>query len=108
VTAAKRVARGAALLDEKRPGWAAEIDLRKLDLASGRDCPLGQLWTAKLAGPPFRTDDAYMLGLEDLGIYGDSDEYGFNRSEENWSTWAELDELWIAEIRRRTETAGAR
>lgn len=41
--ARERVARGAALLDEKRPGWAERIDLPTLSMASDCMCVLGQL-----------------------------------------------------------------
>lgn len=37
-----RVARGAALLDEKLPGWVERIDLGELDLANCFGCVLGQ------------------------------------------------------------------
>jgi hypothetical protein len=43
-TTAVSVARGAALLDQYRPGWADEIDLDELRLESGSDCVLGQLY----------------------------------------------------------------
>jgi hypothetical protein len=43
-TTAERVARGAALLDQYRPGWADEIDLHELRIESGSDCVLGQLY----------------------------------------------------------------
>lgn len=39
-----RVASGAALLDQDKPGWVDEIDLKSLDLRSGRYCVLGQLY----------------------------------------------------------------
>jgi len=39
-----RVKRGAELLDAKRPGWAAKINLGTLDLASHCNCILGQLF----------------------------------------------------------------
>lgn len=39
-----RVARGAALLDEKRPGWLGEISLDRLAMLSGTECALGQLY----------------------------------------------------------------
>lgn len=42
-TVTERVERGAALLDEKRPGWWQRIDLGRLDLAENCDCILGQL-----------------------------------------------------------------
>jgi hypothetical protein len=38
-----RVARGAALLDEREPGWWQRIDLDRLDLRSPCRCVLGQL-----------------------------------------------------------------
>ena len=41
--ARERVARGAALLDENRPGWATVIDTGKLDLRHDCACILGQL-----------------------------------------------------------------
>src|SRR5258708_35896283 len=42
---ATRAARGAALLDERMPGWAQRIDVGRLDLADGCNCVLGQLFT---------------------------------------------------------------
>lgn len=38
-----RVQRGAAWLDEKRPGWLEEISLEQLDVSSISECILGQL-----------------------------------------------------------------
>lgn len=40
---AERVASGAALLDEKRPGWWREIDLATLDIGDTCNCVVGQL-----------------------------------------------------------------
>ncbi len=42
--ARQRAARGAALLDDRDPGWADRIDERSLALADGGACVLGQLW----------------------------------------------------------------
>lgn len=39
-----RVERGAALLDARRPGWDALIDLGKLDLNNPWRCVLGQTY----------------------------------------------------------------
>jgi hypothetical protein len=39
-----RVAAGAALLDQHEPGWAAQVDPARLDLASETACVLGQLY----------------------------------------------------------------
>jgi hypothetical protein len=43
---AERVAKGAALLDDKKPGWAERIDLGKLQMHSCYECILGQLFAA--------------------------------------------------------------
>lgn len=77
-TVAERVARGAALLDEKLPGWDQRIDLAGLELASCYRCVLGQLFTWH----PLPTENAfspspYGLGIEALGIDRGS-RYGFD------------------------------
>ena len=41
--ARRRAARGAAFLDALDPGWASRVDLRRLELADGAACVLGQL-----------------------------------------------------------------
>ena len=61
----ERVAKGAALLDEKRPGWVDRIDLDTLDIDNCEDCVLGQAFEAEVH------DDencGYTDGLEALGI----------------------------------------
>jgi len=42
--------RGAELLDEERPGWAEEIDRKRLDMGSPYTCILGQLYGSYGAG----------------------------------------------------------
>lgn len=49
-TVAERVARGVALLDEKRPGWAMEIELSVLDVRSPCFCILGQTFGSYRGG----------------------------------------------------------
>lgn len=39
-----RIAKGVALLDQKRPGWENEISLVELDLKDPNDCVLGQVY----------------------------------------------------------------
>ena len=41
--ARERVARGAALLDEKRPGWPSHIRVNDLRMSSCSTCVIGQL-----------------------------------------------------------------
>lgn len=38
------VAKGAALLDQRRPGWEHDINLGRLDISFGSTCILGQLY----------------------------------------------------------------
>lgn len=56
---AARVAKGVALLDEKKPGWEREIDLEALDISDGNFCV-----TAQLYGGLWRN------GLRELGLTG--------------------------------------
>lgn len=44
-TVEARVARGAAWLDEKYPGWYSKIDLSVLDISDCYQCVLGQVYT---------------------------------------------------------------
>jgi hypothetical protein len=92
-----RVKAGAAFLDEKRPGWAAEIETFRLSLKSLCDCVLGQLYG-------FYEEAMSVLGLtSDRAI-----ELGFTVEVYNpFSTvspleaFAILDQLWTVEIRSR-------
>lgn len=69
---AARVARGVALLDEKKPGWEHEIDLDGLDIASASRCI-----TAQLSESSF-----YLEGMWELGLTGGNSgtyvTHGFN------------------------------
>ncbi len=48
------VERGAKLLDERVPGWFEKIDLDKLDISSGRNCALGQVFAEPQRLPTWR------------------------------------------------------
>lgn len=67
--ARERVARGAALLDEKYPGWADRINLERFDLGNACTCVLGQLegffWTGaqKLFGTPDRLNPENYIAI---------------------------------------------
>lgn len=77
-TEAGCVARGAALLDEKLPGWAERIDLATLELSSCYRCVLGQLF----ARHPLPTENAfspYGLGVVALALADERPSwYGFD------------------------------
>ena len=107
--AADRAANGAALLDERRPGWLWDIDLSRLMLSDPCRCVLGQLW-AEETEP---SENPYNVGSEALGItWPDAVRYGFceppedvNGFDEAPSTgsWAGLTAAWKRLIASRRE-----
>jgi hypothetical protein len=118
---AERAARGAALLDQRWPGWADAIDPRRLDLASAEDDVLGQLYGSFDEG----LGELVMLDANP-GAWADSDwapTYGFDLpaeigSDQEPAGYADLIRCWRSEIARRqhpgravqpmTETAALR
>lgn len=101
-TLADRVARGAALLDRTDPGWHDRVDLSKLAISHAPRCVLDQLEDAFLAaaeervkteGEPDWVPWAIALGFTALPTPA-------------WDpAWAALDDLWIAEIALRGNSA---
>ena len=100
-TIAERVARGAAYLDEREPGWWQRIDLDALDLAVPCKCVLGQLdggrhgknWAkiVKAFGLRFGSTEGERFAIA----------LGFDRHRE---TGAELTDAWRALISARYES----
>lgn len=109
--------RGAKLLDRVKKSWHKEIDLDNLNLASERDCVLGQLF---FEDGPFKRS-GYELGLDHLTQIrtakhrDDEDEmsayYGFSTStdlqtrERVERDYPVLTQAWTKEIKRRLKTA---
>ena len=87
---ARRHKRGVKRLDEKRPGWYRRVYTVTLDMASSRDCVLGQVF------------DDYDTGKRLLGI-GHGWYFGFNAGpgRDHYRQYRILDDLWIAEITNR-------
>jgi len=92
-----KVALGAKALDDLRPGWFREVDIKTLDMTDGAKCVLGQLY------------DFYGNGLKELrwtdevatamGIYLCD---GSEMMHREWiAKYAELQECWIGEISDR-------
>jgi hypothetical protein len=93
---AERVAAGAALLDERVPGWHDAIDVDRLDIDSPTQCVLGQLYGDYLAG-----EDA----LSELAdSWSSAVSYGFVERDVDGD---ELTDAWRALIEQR-QTGGAR
>lgn len=104
--ARERVARGAAFLDQARPGWAHEIDPGLLDLSDSCYCVLGQLIGDYEASKVFplpkgvgEIDDA------DIGFhilhYDDLSHPFLCECAECLSNWTTLQNAWIDAIADR-------
>lgn len=119
-TPEQRVARGAALLDERVPGWRANIDTDRLDMTDGSQCVLGQLAPMITGGQWDSYGDAVTaLFSRPVEGYGgrrltiQEAEYGFlslnddsSDYSSDWGPSLDLDAtdaltpLWIEEINR--------
>lgn len=73
---AECVERGAALLDKIRPGWIDTINLDTLNIASGSDCVLGQVFAEEAARVG---TDGFGVGMNVLGfrMTGQAGRFGF-------------------------------
>jgi hypothetical protein len=97
-TIAERVARGAALLDEKRPEWAAKVVPGRLRMGSFCDCVLGQVYgdyvdgIRQIMNDEFSSDESRERRIS----------HGFTlRSADRTRSWNELRAAWLAEIESR-------
>lgn len=93
-----RVAKGAALLDKKKPNWFKRINLDDLQMLSNSSCILGQLGK----GDPFKV-------LKGIGFtYNEEEEnpvieqHGFIANRKNRVS---LSRLWKKEINQRLKSA---
>lgn len=68
----ERVAKGAAWLDEVRPGWRDAINLDALDIGSSCDCVCGHVFAADTD-----CDSGFGFALDNLGIAGIDRDLGF-------------------------------
>lgn len=97
--AESRIDCGAALLDQRVPGWADRVSLERFDIRSDRRCVLGQLY------------GDYDTGLHELGLYsGVGHGFDLRRSDvmvapEPAALFAPLDAAWRAAIAARTTGA---
>ena len=90
----ERVERGAALLDEKRPGWLDLIDLDRLSIASACRCVLGQI-------------GGYLTELTSLGIReGPCGDVSHGFDGQTLSEMSALTKAWRDLITRRREMGG--
>lgn len=100
--AVSRVARGAASMDAKAPGWAGQARPARLDLSDPHNCLLKQVFP----GRPFG-DSVAALGLASRLIENglavsaaERDDGGMITSAAVW--WDDLHAAWLGEIAKRT------
>jgi hypothetical protein len=100
--AEERVAKGAALMDEKVPGWAEKVDKSRLNISSCADCILGQTFVASF--PSLHPQFGYYDATEFLGLHGRMDaDCGFRSLSMFDAENRELNAAWLAEIDRRVK-----
>lgn len=98
-TAAERVAKGAAFLDERQPGWRDHIEIMRLDMRSGCDCVLGQLDDRKTEAGWGLTLDRFDLTRATSAALGfDLPEWRMQSTDERAAEWDELEREWLREI----------
>jgi hypothetical protein len=98
---AKRVERGAVLLDERWPGWWNEVDTGQLDIDHCLCCVLGQLWGDYDEGQRelFGDDQAVAIRRGQEHPSHTAVRHGFNTTD-RWAA-VPLTNLWRAAIERR-------
>jgi len=88
----QRVQRGMTLLDKEYPGWREKINLAYLDLSSGCDCVLGQVYGHYIEGSHeiglVMTDEEEPYTPEEAAAL---DSHGFNSPS---CSCEELTEAW--------------
>lgn len=110
---AARVAKGVALLDEKRPGWERELDLETLDIRSGERCVTAQL-SGMHNGLTSYLDGMRQLDLTD-GNNGSYVAHGFNAEDleamdddveyDQHEVYSTLNSLWRDVVTERLTAA---
>lgn len=102
----RRIARGAALLDAKRPGWRDQISPADLDLASCSKCVIGQAFgvaETTIRNEQFRHWHEALITLND-GSWGTSEftfEHGFDIDPETMpqEAYGDLRAEWISYLK---------
>jgi len=103
----EQIAKGAALLDEKWPGWENVISLDTLDIGSSCDCIIGQLYPGQEF--PAVTYNVFPIGdlmsrvckMREYGFATDC--HGLNYVERDLM-YADLTDEWVECINERRAT----
>lgn len=86
---AQRAAAGARFLDERTPGWESRINTATLNIASGNQCALGQVY------------GSYSEGLARTGAAPQSMSLGFSSTGNLDREYRLLTEAWRKEVQDR-------
>lgn len=89
--------KGAALLDERMPGWADRIDLATLGMASMGRCVLGQLYGGYATGIETLFPDHVLSISPDHPAHV----YGFDLRDPSRAAWQALTDAWTALVDER-------
>ena len=105
-----RVARGAALLDAERPGWADQIGADTLAMESCDQCVLGQLYGnywqgCRIVWKVLPSDRRYSSSEFGFTLYDSEQQISFDGTEEGavMARFKALADAWRVAIRERTE-----
>ncbi|MFF3443608.1 hypothetical protein [Streptosporangium sp. NPDC002721] len=102
-----RVARGAALLDLRAPGWAARVDPDTLDLEDCWHCVIGQLYRPEqtVFKEPFEIGAIDLFGLDAYGFDDNAPilvEHGFSAPRrDSMAEFAALTSEWRSVVTAR-------
>jgi hypothetical protein len=108
-TPAERAARGAARMDEKRPGWFRRADVLSLQMGSLCRCVIGQEYKIGAGDSHDRYKDFGKAARDLLGDdYTQTNAdlyYGFDYDPKDWPTadafFEALRDAWVREITKR-------
>lgn len=107
-----RAEAGAAVLDEKVPGWFKQISLKDLDLSSGCSCIAGQL-VRKSRARVFRDGRRFRMWSQFVAHINGTDSCDTHEQQEQGFMagrgvdWSHLDMAWGRIIRRKLREAEA-
>ena len=107
-SAAEAVKNGAALLDEKSPGWWQKIDISDFDITNCSSCICGQLARYEYDGVPndwrrYEKFVVYLGGAMDSDAIASDFEvaHGFFAPDNEAWDWDQLDSEWTTLIQAR-------
>lgn len=98
-----QIAKGIALLDEKYPGWEEKIDLSILDIGSGCECIVGQLYPDQFNESLFNLfpEGDTVHKIKETRKHGLSIDCHDMTYAERDNAYADLTDEWIAFISKR-------